>query len=1193
MSNTSSNQLNSSFVHLHWHGSMGSLLDGLSDTKAAVKRAKEMGQPALAITDHGAMYGVIDFYRACKAEGIKPIIGCEVYVAPAHRTRFDKVHEFDRESRHLVLLCKNEEGYRNLCYMVSKAFTEGFYIKPRVDMDLLRSHHEGLIAMSACLGGEIPKRILAGDYAGARNYAVELSQLFGEDSFYLELQDHGIREQQMVNAALLRIHNETGIPLVCTNDCHYIRQSDAEAHDILLCIQTGKTIMDENRMRMEPRNFYMRSTEEMEQLFGNYPDALANTLKIADMCNVEFTFGVYHAPEFDCPPGHTAKTYIRELCEKGFKDRYGNPEEHETEHKQLDFELAMIERMGFLDYFLIVSDFVRYAKSIGVPVGPGRGSAAGSIVSYCLYITEIDPLKYSLYFERFLNPERVSMPDIDMDFGDARRQEVIDYVTRKYGADRVAQIITFGTMKAKAAIRDVGRVLNMPYAEVAAIAKMVPPTINITIAEALEQNPELKKVYNEDPQVRRLIDTARQLEGMPRNSSTHAAGIVITKNPVHTYVPLAVSDGFPVCQFSMVTLEELGLLKLDFLGLRNLTILDDAITHIHKHTPDFSLNQIPEDDAAVFEMLGQGKTGGVFQMESAGMTGVCVNLKPHSIEDLTAIVALYRPGPMDSIPQFVANKHNPDQVKYKHPSLEPILNVTYGIIVYQEQVIEVFRRLAGYSLGQADMVRRAMSKKKVKDIEKERESFLHGDPERNIKGCVANGIPEAVAQTIYDEIYAFANYAFNKAHAVCYAYIAYQTAWFKYHYPKEYMAALLTSVLDSANKVATYIGDCKDMGMELRLPDVNYSEDSFTVDGESIRFGLVAIKSIGRALIQNMVKERNENGLFKDFKDFCERMYNYDINKKAVESLIYAGAFDCFGISRSSLIQVMEPMMDSISRDKKRNLEGQMDLFSMLGGGSSEPDESAQIAYPSIPEYSSEERLRLEREVTGLYLSGHPMQEYRDSVRRVGAAQLGAIAEDYEQEGGPSIFYDERALIVAGIIMEVKKKATKKGSMMAYVTLEDDTGSIELICFSKVLEKYGALLTEGAAVFVKGKVSVRDEKQVQIIPESINRLQKPREGGYYDVGQVPAETENVAPAMPERRPDTIQMNKTLWVRLSSVSDDNFEYLKQLLALHPGNTPVKVYFKDTGKKMGGVSCLLTQDLVNELQNFFGKDNIAIK
>ena len=1171
-----------SFVHLHVHTEY-SLLDGFCRIDGLAKRVRELGQTAVAITDHGVMYGAVDFYRACKKEGVKPIIGCEVYVAPAGRTRFQKVHEFDAESRHLVLLCRDEEGYRNLSYMVSKAFVEGFYIKPRVDMDLLRSHSRGLIALSACLAGEIPKRLVNGSYDAARDYALEMRDIFGEDGFYLELQDHGIRDQAVVNAGLLRIHEETGIPLVCTNDCHYLAPEDAESHDVLLCIQTGKLLEDENRMRYEPRRFYLRSTEEMERLFAQYPGALENTEKIAAACNLEFTFGKYHLPEFAVPEGETAQTYIRRLCEAGFRERYkGEKPEY---RRQLDYELDMIEKMGFTDYFLIVSDFVRFAREQGIPVGPGRGSAAGSMVSYCLHITDIDPMKYSLYFERFLNPERVSMPDIDMDFGDTRRDEVVDYVRRKYGDDRVAQIVTFGTMAARGAIRDVGRVMNMPYAEVDAVAKQVPSgpqNLHITLDEALRLSKPLKELYDGDPQVKKLIDTAKSLEGVPRHASTHAAGVVITKNPVVDYVPLATNDDTVVCQYTMTTLEELGLLKMDFLGLRNLTVLADAVEMVKRQEPDFSLEDIPDDDQGVFEMLTQGKTSGVFQMESAGMTGVCVGLKPQSVEDLTAIVALYRPGPMESIPRFIACKHDPSLISYKHPALEPILSITYGCIVYQEQVIEIFRRLAGYSLGQADMVRRAMSKKKVKDIQRERGAFLHGDRSRNIAGCAANGIPADVAESIYDEIYDFANYAFNKAHAVCYAVVAYQTAWFKLHHPREYMAALLTSVLDSAEKVSEYINECRDMGIALLPPDVNRSRDSFTVEPEGIRFGLVAIKNIGRGFIQAVVRERERGGDFTGFQDFCERMYDSDINKRAVENLIRAGAFDGFGARRSQLIAVHDKLLDSIGASRRQNVEGQLDFFGMSSGATQR--RSVEMILPDIPEYAPEELMRQEKEVTGLYLSGHPMAAYRDVARRAGAVHIAAINEDFAQEGGPTSFRDEQRITVAGIVTAYRTKATRSGSLMAYATVEDDTASIELLCFSRTLEKYGRLLGEGSAVLIQGKLSVRDEKPPQILCDEVRSLTGHQSGG-----------PGPEPPAPERqgRPGVqVLEGKVLWLRVPSKSHPALAHINRVISMFPGQTPARLVFTDTGKRMG-TTCLLGKSLVEELVEALGKENVVIQ
>ncbi|MCI8302543.1 MAG: DNA polymerase III subunit alpha [Oscillospiraceae bacterium] len=1169
-----------SFVHLHVHTEY-SLLDGFCRIDGLAKRVRELGQTAVAVTDHGVMYGAIDFYRACKKEGVKPIIGCEVYVTPPGRTRFDKVHELDAESRHLVLLCRNEEGYRNLSFMVSKGFVEGFYIKPRIDMDLLRQYSGGLIALSACLAGEIPKRLVNGNYEGAKAYALEMREIFGEDGFYLELQDHGIRNQAVVNQGLLRLHEETGIPLVCTNDCHYLAPEDAESHDVLLCIQTGKLVEDEKRMRYEPRNFYLRSTQEMEALFGQYPEAIANTERVAELCSLDFTFGKYHLPEFRVPEGETAQTYIRKLCEEGFTAKYRGL--HPEYHAQLDYELDMIGKMGFTDYFLIVSDFVRFAREAGIPVGPGRGSAAGSMVSYCLHITDIDPMKYSLYFERFLNPERVSMPDIDMDFGDTRRDEVVDYVRRKYGSDRVAQIVTFGTMAARGAIRDVGRVLNLPYAEVDAVAKQVPSGPNnqhITLDEALRLSKPLRELYEQDPRIKKLIDTAKALEGIPRHASTHAAGVVITKNPVYTYVPLARNDETIVCQYTMVTLEELGLLKMDFLGLRNLTVLEDAVAMVRRREPDFRLEDIPEDDQAVYDMLTQGKTSGVFQMESAGMTGVCVGLKPQSIEDLTAIVALYRPGPMDSIPRFIACKHDPSLVTYKHPSLEPILSVTYGCIVYQEQVIEIFRRLAGYSLGQADMVRRAMSKKKRSEIERERQSFIYGDPERKIAGCVANGIPEDTAKAVYEEIDAFAEYAFNKAHAVCYAVVAYQTAWFKLHHPKEYMAALLTSVLDWSEKVSEYINECRDMGIALLPPDVNRSQDCFTVEEGGIRFGLVAIKNIGRGFIQNVVKERESGGAFTGFQDFCERLYGMDMNKRAVENLIRSGAFDSFGAYRSQLVAVSDKLLDSIAGSRRQNVEGQLDFFGMAAGPAER--KAANLTLPDIPEYDLSERMRQEREITGLYLSGHPMDAYRPAAKAAGAAYIGSVNEDFAQEGGPMVYQDEQRIAVAGVVTAYRTRTTRSSSLMAYASVEDETGSIELLCFSRTLEQYGRELSPGSAVLVRGKLSVRDEKPPQILCDAVYPL---KEGG----SAPPPEQEASRAAAPGVQ--TLD-GRVLWLRLPSAGHPALAHINRVISMFPGNTPAKLVFSDTGKRMG-TTCLLGRSLVDELVEVLGAENVIVK
>ena len=1159
-----------SFAHLHVHTEF-SLLDGACRIRDLPKLVKSMGQDAVAITDHGVMYGVIDFYRACKAEGVKPIIGCEVYVTPEGRSRFDKVHEFDAESRHLVLLCENEEGYRNLSFLVSSAFTEGFYIKPRIDLELLRSHAKGLIALSACLAGEIPRRLRSGDYAGAKKYALELHEIFGEDNFFLELQDHGIREQAAVNAGILRLHEETGIPLVVTNDAHYLRKEDAYSHDVLLCIQTGKTLEDPNRMRYEPQKFYLRSTEEMAALFPTHPEAIENTGKIAQRCNVEFTFGKYHLPEFKLPEGYDASTYLRELCDRGFAAKYnGRPECR----KQLEYELDMIKKMGFTDYFLIVSDFVNYAKKVGIPVGPGRGSAAGSMVSYCLNITEIDPMQYSLYFERFLNPERVSMPDIDMDFGDTRRGEVVDYVRNLYGDDHVAQIVTFGTMAARGAIRDVGRVMNLPYADVDTVAKQVPSTLHITLDDALRISKPLRDLYEGDERYKKLIDTARALEGMPRHASTHAAGVVITKRPVYEYVPLAKNDECIVCQYTMTTLEELGLLKMDFLGLRNLTVLEDAVQMVRRDDPSFDLHHIPENDPETYEMIGTGKTSGVFQMESSGMTGVCVSMKPQNIEDITAIIALYRPGPMESIPKFIECKHHPEKISYLHPSLEPILSNTYGCIVYQEQVIEIFRRLGGYSLGQADMVRRAISKKKAAQIQKEKESFIHGDAERGIAGCVKNGIPEQTAEQIYQQIYDFANYAFNKAHAVSYAVVAYQTAYFKCHYTKAYMAALLTSVLDNSDKIVEYIAECKDCGIPLLPPDINYSADTFTVEEQGIRFGLVAIKNIGRGLIQAVMRERESGGQFVSMQNFCERMYGADLNKRALENLILAGAFDSTGARRSQLHQIYEQVLSGVTESRRQNLEGQIDFF---GGFSAEgPSHASEVPLPDIPEFSAAERMRQEKETTGLYLSGHPMDDYMPMVKKAGAVPILSILDSCRDETAAGQYTDGTWVSIAGVVTSSKTKTTKNHTLMAYVMLEDNTAAIELLCFSSVLSAAGSYLAEGNAILVRGKLSLRDEKTPQIMCNEVH----PIDGA-------------PLPEAPRKQDDPkILEGKRLVIKCPGLDSPVMRHIQLLLAMFPGTSQLIMVMADTGKRYAA-NCVFHRALIEELKEVLGDECVVLQ
>jgi len=1153
------------FVHLHVHTEF-SLLDGACRIKNIMERVKELGQDAIAITDHGVMYGVIDFYRAAKKAGIKPIIGCEVYLAP--RTRHDRVHGIDNEANHLVLLCMNETGYRNLSYMVSQSFVDGFYGKPRVDWELLQAHHEGLIALSACIAGKIPQQILQKDLDGARATALQYAQLFGPENFYLELQDHKLPEQQEVNLGIQRIARETGLPLVVTNDAHYLRREDSRMQDVLMCVQMGKTVDDPDRMKFETDEFYLKSEEELRQLFPQYAEAFENTVKIAQRCNLEFIFGKYHLPEFQLPEGYDSLSYLKELCDRGFLERYGD--RHPEYRKQLEYEINMIEKMGFTDYFLIVSDFVRYAKSVGIPVGPGRGSAAGSMVSYTLYITDLDPMKYSLYFERFLNPERISMPDIDMDFGDTRRGEVVDYVREKYGEDHVAQIVTFGTMAARGAIRDVGRALNFTYAETDVVAKLVPTTLHITLEEALRVSPRLKEMYDDDERVKELIDTAMALEGMPRNTSTHAAGVVITKRPVYDYVPLSTNEETIVTQYTMTTLEELGLLKMDFLGLRNLTVIEDAVTDIRKQNPAFSMSTIPEDDPETFAMLAEGKTSGVFQMESAGMTGVCVNMKPQSIEDITAIVALYRPGPMDSIPKFIQSKLHPETISYKHPMLEPILSVTYGCIVYQEQVIEIFRRLGGFSLGQADNVRRAISKKKQDIIVAERKAFVYGDAERNIHGAIAVGIPEHVANAIYDEIYDFANYAFNKAHAVCYAKVAYDTAYLKCHYPKEYMAALMTSVLDGSVKVAEYIGECKEWGISVLPPDLNESTAYFTVVPEGIRFGLAAVKNIGRGFIQKVVAEREVGGAYTDLEDFCSRMYGTELNKRAVENLIKCGACDCFGLKRSQLLYIYEAVMDSVADSRRRNVEGQMGFFDM--GGMEEP-QTDKISVPNLPELSKQDRMSMEKEVTGLYLSGHPMDDYRAALRSAQVSSIGEIMECFENGGDE--YADEQQVRIAGVVQQVKMKTTRNHSMMAYVTLEDDAGSMELLVFSNTINQYGGYLRENMTVVVAGKISVRDEKAPQLIANQV-----------WPIEQV-AQTGLLQTAAP-----TTLKGERLYLKLPSETAREYRRVCPVLNMFPGKTPVVLYFEDTCLRRQ-TFCVMDSDLIQELREILGEDHVVLK
>lgn len=1068
-----------SFAHLHVHTEY-SLLDGSNKIKECVSRVKELGMNSVAITDHGVMFGVIDFYRAAKAVGIKPILGCEVYVAPG--SRFDKEAAGSGEERyyHLVLLAENDLGYHNLMKIVSRGFTEGYYYKPRVDLEVLKEFHEGIIALSACLAGEVQRNILRGMYSEGKEAALRYQKIFGEGNFFLELQDHGMQEQKMVNQSLLRMSQETGIELVATNDIHYTYAEDEKPHDMLLCIQTGKKLSDENRMRYEGGQYYIKSEEEMRTLFPYALQALENTQKIADRCNVEIEFGVTKLPKYDVPEGYTSWEYLQHLCYQGLKKRY--PSGDEALKNRLEYELSVIKSMGYVDYFLIVWDFIKYAKDHGIMVGPGRGSAAGSIVAYCLEITSIDPIKYQLLFERFLNPERVSMPDIDVDFCFERRQEVIDYVVEKYGSDRVVQIVTFGTMAAKGVIRDVGRVMDLPYAFVDSIAKMIPKELNITLDRALSMNPELKKLYQEDDQVHELIDMSKRLEGLPRHTSMHAAGVVISQKSVDEYVPLSLgSDGSVVAQFTMTTLEELGLLKMDFLGLRTLTVIQDAARLASESAGErIDINQIDYDDKRVLESIGTGKTDGIFQLESGGMKSFMKELKPQNLEDIIAGISLYRPGPMDFIPQYIKGKNHPETITYDCPQLEPILAPTYGCIVYQEQVMQIVRDLAGYTLGRSDLLRRAMSKKKGEVMERERKNFVYGNPEEGVPGCIANGIDEKTANKIYDEMIDFAKYAFNKSHAAAYAVVSYQTAWLKYYYPVEFMAALMTSVIDNPGKVSEYIYTCRQLGIEILPPDINKGEGSFSVDNGNIRYGLAAIKSIGRPVIDAIIAERNARGEFKNLKDFIERLSGKEVNKRTIESFIKSGAFDSLGGTRKQFMVIYVKILDQVNQERKYSMTGQLSLFDMV-----DDDQKAEfdIPLPPVGEYEKETKLAFEKEVLGIYLSGHPMEEYEEKWKK----NISRTTLDFQldEETGRTKVHDGAREIVGGIITSKTIKYTKNNQTMAFITLEDLAGSVEVVIFPKVYEKNQQYLNEESKVFVKGRVSEEDEAASKLICESI------------------------------------------------------------------------------------------------------------
>lgn len=1146
-----------SFTHLHVHTEF-SLLDGSCKIKEIVARAKELGMDSLAITDHGVMYGVIDFYKAAKEVGIKPIIGCEVYVAPG--SRFNKeAGQSEDKYHHLVLLAENNKGYANLMKIVSKGFIDGFYYKPRVDYEVLEQYHEGIIALSACLAGEVQKYLARGFYEEGKKAALRYQDIFGKGNYYLELQDHGIPEQKMVNSSLLRMSKELDIELVATNDVHYINAEDSVAHDILLCIQTGKKVSDEDRMRYEGGQFYLKSEDEMRKLFPYALQALENTHKIAQRCNVEIEFGVTKLPRYDVPDGYTSWEYLNYLCTRGLNEKY--PDDDGTLRERLDYELGIINKMGYVDYFLIVWDFINYAKSNDIMVGPGRGSAAGSIVSYCLGITDIDPIKYDLLFERFLNPERVSMPDIDVDFCYERRQEVIDYVVRKYGKDRVVQIVTFGTLAARNVIRDVGRVLDLPYAIVDEVAKMIPKDIGITIQKALDQSEDFRKLYNSNEEVKNLINMAKRLEGLPRHTSMHAAGVVISQKSVDEYVPLSrASDGSVTTQYIMTTLEELGLLKMDFLGLRTLTVIQNAVKYAEKSTGrKIDINKIDYNDKNVLDYIGTGKTDGIFQLESSGMKNFMKELKPQSLEDIIAGISLYRPGPMDFIPKYLDGKNNPDNITYDCPQLEKILKPTYGCIVYQEQVMQIVRELAGYTLGRSDLVRRAMSKKKQSVMEKEKKNFVYGNPEENVKGCIANGIDEQIAIKIYNDMMDFAKYAFNKSHAAAYAVVSYQTAFLKYYYPVEYMAALMTSVIENSTKVSEYIVTSRSMGIKLLPPDINEGESGFSVKNNSIVYGLSAIKSIGKSVIDTIVEERELNGKYTSLKNFIERLSGKEVNKRTVENFIKAGAFDSLDGNRRQLMTVYSRIIDSVNEEKKKSITGQMSLFDLV---SDEDKADYEIRMPDLEEYSKEEKLAFEKEVLGVYVSGHPLEQYEDKWRK----NVKSFTKDFiTDEEGNTIAKDNTVTIVGGMIDTITLKTTRNGKTMAFITLEDLYGVMEILIFPNVLERYRYMLKENEKIFVKGKVSIGDDEQGKLICDQIISFDK-----------VPRE---------------------LWIQFK----DKNEYmlkeneLLEFIRNSDGNDTLIIYCKaEKAKKVFPRNMRINADagMVNRLSEKYGTDNVKV-
>ena len=1224
------------FVHLHVHTEY-SLLDGSNKIKEYVARVKELGMDSAAITDHGVMYGVVDFYRAAKAAGIKPILGCEVYVAP--NSRFDKeLTGGDDRYYHLVLLAENNVGYANLVKIVSKGFTEGYYYKPRVDMEVLKQYHEGIIALSACLAGEVQRYIMKGLHDEARMAAKKYENCFGKGNYFLELQDHGIPEQRLVNMELMKMSKELDIPLVATNDVHYTYAEDAEPHDILLCLQTGKKLGDTDRMRYEGGQYFVKSEEEMKGLFPYAWEAVENTQVIADRCNVEITFGETKLPHYEVPEGYDSWTYLNKLCNDGLVERYRNDLEEgpdllervgartagetgQTLRERLDYELSVIQKMGYVDYFLIVWDFINYAKSNGIPVGPGRGSAAGSIVSYCLKITNIDPIRYDLLFERFLNPERVSMPDIDVDFCPNGRQNVIDYVSRKYGAEKVVQIVTFGTLAAKGVIRDVARVMDLPYAFADSIAKMIPNDLNMTLDLALEKNPEFRKAYQEDEQVRTLIDMCKRLEGLPRHTGMHAAGVVICPKAADEFVPLSRgSDGSITTQFTMTTLEELGLLKMDFLGLRNLTVIRDAVGFIEQSTgKHIDIDQIDYNDPKVLASIGTGKTEGIFQLESAGMKSFMKELRPQSLEDIIAGISLYRPGPMDFIPRYIKGKNSNDAIVYRCPQLEPILKPTYGCIVYQEQVMQIVRSLGGYTMGRSDLVRRAMSKKKQAVMEKERANFVYGNEEEQVPGCRSQGISEQVAGEIYDEMMDFAKYAFNKSHAACYAVVTLQTAWLKYYYPVEFMAALMTSVIDNPKKLSEYILTSRTMGIELLPPDINEGQSGFAVHDGKIRYALTAIKNVGRPIIDGIVEERSQRGRFTNLKDFITRMADKDLNKRALENFIKAGALDSLGATRKQYMCVYVQMIDHITKDKKNNLVGQMSLFDIADDSNKE---EFDIRMPDVGEYPQEMKLAFEKEVLGIYLSGHPLESYQDLWQKYITNTTNDFALD--EETGAVRARDQATAVVGGMIAEKTVKYTKNDKVMAFLNLEDLVGNVEVVVFPKDYEKYGPMLTEDAKIFVKGRISVEEDKDGKLICEQIvsfedaaaangepifqNRYGRGsgygKAAGYHASGYGKAGTyhTNGSGDNSVREGQTVSgpkgMPKGIWIQFPDVEtyQQREQELYAAIADSDGADDVVIYVKSTR----GIKVLppnrrvkANEALKERLQTIFGEENVKTR